>query len=171
MTAQERYEIRVKEIESLPLEEQSKATEEAYEKYMIESYFEFGNPEYLHYVQRKAADKFSTIIIQHYLGNLSREDYERRRVDDVSKFYAQTLAASGIAGEFSDDWIEDYARRSMAVEDAIFAGRSNLALEEMEELCKSLYCLSHIFYRDYHREFGSGFLHKNPEEDYIWEGV
>lgn len=131
-----------------------------------------GDRTLIDFLQKEAATRYSRLIILFYAGKMEQKEYLRRRVEDVSVWYATELVRHGLAdGRFTREWFDRYAATSWAEEQKLATPkRSGLTLAEMESLCGCLYQLGRTFYAEFHAAFGRGLLKEKPEE-YLWTGI
>ena len=121
--------------------------------------------ELFEFLQEEMLMRYANIQTAFYSGELDDTSYKRRRVTDISKWYADKLYGLGlISQEINENFIKDYATTSLRDERReVPVKTSGLTNDEMERLCNVLCKQSVIFLEKLHTDYGIDKLRQKPD--------
>ena len=171
MKFNEKYQKDMEDAKNLSGGERAAAEKEAWKQYTVGALKHSGDSTFALDRQRETAEKLTPAVIQFYSGRMGRATYLQRRINDGAKHYAKELNKAGVLDMPPNSFFQDYADRSIQVEDILFGGRTDLSQDDLKSLCDVLYAMSQTIYREMHKVYGKVKKMKDNPEDYIWRGV
>jgi len=138
---------------------------EAWNEFLAGGFLITGDKTLIKRLQREAINRMGVILKKAYHGEITRREYIRRIVDDVSRKYLRELVKYEIADrEFDDEWIAFYRREALkAINGEVPYKTTGITQGELMKICDKICPLSKIFFQAAHREFGGPELKETPD--------
>ncbi len=129
-----------------------------------------GAPTSVNRLQRRFAVEYYQLVESFYNGEVTDQDYRRRRVLTLRRYAQRLLDLGLVSGVFDDAWVRDFARDSLQLERQLVPVPHHTGWTEKEStlLCNPLRDFSKQFFRRVHAQFGVGRLKEHPK---VYGGV
>lgn len=139
--------------------------EEAWNEYLAGLFKLEGDKTLIRKLQGKTIRRMGRVIKLAYSGEISREEYLRRAVENVSSWYLAQLVRYGLASrQFDESWIGYYREEGLrAIEEEVPYKTTGITAREQMKICDRICPLSKTFFEGVHREFGIPELKANPD--------